>query len=190
MGYFSGRRKFQTRSFFDQMVIGVNMLETSEGRCTLKLRTLIEDNLSSLLDNPILERMVVRAAKKCTEEDMILRLKSPEDHALLLTKIQNAISSCFAKEYVLRMLGQDHKSAWVEFVVTCERYGGLKATKIRVLVFVKEHVQHLVDPKFFDNVHVEESHHVDRLRTLRLIAINHLADKDAVRGRVEIPFVS
>jgi len=188
VGYVSGQQKFRKRSFFDQMVIGVNILETlPDGSASLKLRTLVEDNLDSLLDNPILQKMVERAARRCSEENPILRLKDEEDHLLLLTKIQNAISACFAKEYMLRMLGHPSAVQWTDFVVTCERYGGLKATKVRVLVFVKEDMRRLTDSAFFKNVHVERAHHNDRLRTLRLIAGKHLGEEDIVRGRVEIP---
>ena len=180
--------KFRKRAFFDQMVIGVNILEqVSDGRWMLHLRTLVENNLDAIIDNPVLERMVRRAAKKCTEERPILELKDSEDHALLLTKIQNAISSVFAGEHILRMLGRPCKAQWAEFVVTCERYGGLKATKIRVLVFVKEDIKRLLDDRFYKGVITEVPHHRDRLRTLKLIAANHLNDKDTVRGSVEIP---
>jgi|GEM_PF-2839055 len=188
LGFVAGLVSFKRRTFFDQMVIGVNILEPStSGEHTLKLRTLIEDNLDAILDNAVLQRMVVKAAKACTEEWMVLELKNKSDHALLLTKVQNAISHFFAREYLLRLLGQPTESHWVDFVVTCERYGGLKATKIRVLVFVKQDADRLLDPAFFDAVGVEEPHHRDRLRTLRFIAKNHLSGEDVVHGRVEIP---
>ena len=182
------KRSFRKRFFFDQMVIGVNTLHTSaDGCCMLKLRTVVENNLGALLDHPILQRMVEKAARRCTEKNPILELKDEKDHALLLTKIQNAISSRFAKEYLLHMFGQPFNGQWAEFVVTCERYGGLKATKIRALVFVRADIQRLLDPEFFNKVAVEEPHHIDRLRTLQLIAKTRLTGKDIVHGRVEIP---
>jgi hypothetical protein len=88
------------------------------------------------------------------------------------------------------MLGVQRETKWSEFVVTCERYGGLKATKIRVLIFVKEDIKRLLDDDFRKTVEIEAPHHADRLRTLRLIAQNHLDDSDVVRGRVEIPVPS
>ena len=187
VGYVLNVVQFRKRTFFDQMVIGVNILhESPDGHHTLQLRTLLENNLGALIDNPVLERMVVKAAKKCNASQPILKFKVSEDHALLLTKIQNAISSVFASEYILHMLGEKYQSQWVDFVVTCERYGGLKATKIRVLVFVAEDIKRLSEKSFFDNIQVEAAHHRDRLRTLRLIAANHLNGRDVVRGRVEI----
>jgi hypothetical protein len=188
IGSILGWFQFKKRTFFDQMVIGVNVLEPAAGgRYLLKLRTLVENNLDALLDNQILQRMVEKAAKKCTKEWPILELKNTSDHALLLTKIQNAISSRFAKEFVLHLLGQPIETRWLDFVVTCERYGGLKATKIRVLVFIKDDIDRLVDAAFFGSIDTEEPHHSDRLRTLLLIAKTPLAGKDIVHGRVEIP---
>lgn len=188
VGFIAGVFRFKKRAFFNQMVIGVNILERlpDDGCWVLKLRTLVENNLDTLLDNPTLQRLVIRAAKKCTVDDPILRLKNKEDHALLLTKIQNAISSIYAGPHLQHMTGQEFDAKWADFVVTCERYGGLKATKIRVLVFVEADIERLVDDEFRDAVSVEEPHHRDRLVTLRRIALASAGGKPIVRGRVEI----
>src|SRR6266581_5773276 len=61
--YFVNLYEFRRRTFFNQIVIGVNILERrADGSIALKLRTLIEGNLGEILDNPILEGLVRDAA--------------------------------------------------------------------------------------------------------------------------------
>ncbi len=187
VGYTISWFQFRKRSFFDQMTVGINMIECPvDKRPILKLRTLIEGNLDTLLDNPILQKLVQKAAKKCTEKDPILRLSNLKDHALLITKLQNVISSIFAREHVMQMLGHRFKSQWVDFAITCERYGGVKSTKIRVLVFTQEDIGRLTQPDF-PEVAVEAAHHRDRVHTLRLILAEMRNERSAVCGRIEIP---
>ncbi len=185
--YFVNLYEFRRRTFFNQIVIGVNILERrADGSIALKLRTLIEGNLGEILDNPILEGLVRDAAKKCTEDNPVIELSDAADHALLLTKIQNAISRIFAKEYVLIMLGAKFDVRWVDFVVTCERYGGIKATKIRVLIYAGHDLE-LVGEKHRESIVLEAPHHRDRVRTLATVARMSLEQTRAIHGRVEIP---
>lgn len=180
--------EFRQRAFFDQVVIGVNVLEPNRaGRWTLTLRTLREDNIGDMLDNPVLERLVEKAAKRCTKAKPVLILKKRADHQLLMTKIQNVISSFFARDYLLMMVGHPSFRIWVDFVVTCEQYGGLKATKIRVLVFFKTDLRRFLHKPFLDLIDVEEDSHKDRLRTLEHIAHLNLKENSYAYGSVEIP---
>jgi hypothetical protein len=182
--------EFRRRVFFNQMVISVNIIDKDcfggKWRFFLKLRTLIEDQMCNILDNSILVGLVQKAAKACTEENPILELTDPEDHALLLTKLQNAISHFFAREYMQIV---SHSGQWEflypQFCVTCEQYGGIKATKVRVLVYMREAIDLLasLDP---ETVKLESPHHSDRIRTLVHIAQNQVS-KHAVFGTVEIP---
>jgi len=190
IGWYLRVRAFGKRAFFDQMVIGVNILQYQEDEWWLLLRTLIEDNIANILDNQVLQRLVERAAQACTEDDPIVRLADPEDHALLITKIQNAIARLFAKEFLLQMTGEQLRPEWVNFVITCERYGGIKATKIRVLVYRRADLMRFIDPEFCDRIKVESPWHRDRIRTLRFLA-ETIKGSDAmenvIHGRVQIP---
>ena len=170
IGWYLSVRAFRKRAFYDQMVIGVNILQQRGNGYWLLLRTLVEDNLGNILDNAVLRRLVEEAARTCTEADPIVRLADREDHALLITKIQNAIARFFAKEFLLQMVGEEFRLEWVNFVITCERYGGIKATKIRVLVYRQPDLMRFLDQDFCNALNVESPRHRDRIRTLRFIA--------------------
>ena|SRR3989344_2025642 len=182
------RRNFTARVFLDQIVLGVNFLDWSPDNtfCTLRLRTFLEDNLTAVLDNSILQERVVAAAKAATERNMVITLADPRDHELLMTKIQNAVSQRYGPVFMAQMLGKKVDTRPVHFVVTCEKYGGIRATKIRVLFFTLSDLEDFSDPDSLSAIRTEKPYHFDRVKTLHHIAIR-LGRGSLVCGTVGIP---
>jgi len=194
VGYLVSWRNYRRKVFMDRIHFSANIVDRSEGGPYLRLRCWKEDNLRDTLDNPVLRRLVLKAARRCTGDVPFVIIPNAMDQWVLNTTILNYMSSMTPESNVARLAGRPVQLNRFVFAVTCEPYGSVKIRKLRVMIIREEDLKRFLDPAFRDSLKYEVDHHRDRTRTLHTMA-RAMCDpelatlKEQVIGVVEIPSV-
>ena len=173
-------RAWSSRNDYDIMHISQN---TFEERPTgnndaleqwLILDVHSENQLCDDIEHPIPRWLIKRAAKKTTEDNVLLAF-SEKDRWYVLNTVRMKIAEQFLQGTAAKLT----KQATVEvvecvFALTYERYPDMRSGKIRVMIVKKDVLE---DETFFDqDFRFESVSHCDRITTLRAM------QKDFLRG--------
>lgn len=170
------RWRHKKRVFRNRIHFSDNLIEQKKGALGipdswLKLRCAIEDKLDDVLDNPVLKRLLMKAADKCTEEFPLVLLDDKDDQWLLMTTILNYISALDPTSHNARRANPDSvELTRYLFSVTYEPYGDIRVRKFRVMIIKEECLKKFLDEGFRESLRLEAPSHKDRIRTLHTMA--------------------
>ncbi len=169
--YWKARSVWKARDFMTRVNFSLNYVDANK----LKIRTLRETEIDRiLLGNRHGRRVVLRAARRTTEEQPFLRLPKT-DSWVVLNSVLNELSEEFAEGFLAASMGIATKAATFVFAITCEKHRDVRMNKIRVMVVEKSllfEIDKLSDVEF-----ERDSHHV-RYQTLKTMRELYLAPED------------
>ena len=189
---------YRQKRFLDHITYSANMLRPSGDRIELLIRTiqvLPKDDL--LPTNPMFKWKLFWAIFwRCTEEDMFIRM-DPDAMDVIQPAIINGLSAVYGVDYLAQMAGRKVETKRFFIAITCEKFGGIKSQKIRVIVVSENLLRRIILGGGLDEnlIDFERSHHRDRLTTLHRMALEWKREQalspDAMRvvRPVEVPVV-
>lgn len=186
---------YRKKRFLDQITYSVNMLRPTGDRYEFLIRTVQVLPKEDLLPtNPMFKwKLFWSIFWGCTVEDMFIRMdKDAMD--VIQPAIINGLSAVYGAEHMAQVLGKKVETERVLTAITCEKFGGIKSQKIRVMIVAEGFLRDILDGCLDEGaIDFERAHHRDRLTTLRRMAEEwkkeQLLGKDDVRvvRPVEIP---
>lgn len=165
VGSWWGRRRisrhWRKKEFLGRLNVSLNMLEDG----TLRIRTLLDEDLTSVFVSPVAADMVKSSARRTTEANPLLPL-GKDDAWYCLNDVLNEVSEQFAKGFLQRDLGQPVTSAVYLLCLTCEKAGAMRTRKIRAMLIRKEQLLSLPE----EMPALESPNHSTRWETLKSLA--------------------
>jgi hypothetical protein len=162
--------RHRKRLFLGRITFGANKVKEEDGREFLYLDTWGEFPLREvLLDSDILPDRMVKATRRCTERDVLIKLQ-PSDQELMKTAVLNQLSEMTRAGSVINLVDGRTRKIEVFCVVCYEPYGEMKARKFRVMIARAEFLEKCLDPEFRESLSFRRAHHRDRLTTLKIMA--------------------
>jgi hypothetical protein len=168
--WWTARRQLKNGEFFDRLNVSLNIL----GEASLRLRTISERPLATVIDNSEAREAIIRAAKtekkkaatEKREPDPVLRL--PKDDApYILRCIVNHTAERFSAGPFRQDCGQPVSPTWYAVCLTSERSDD-DQLKIRALRLKEEHIKAFPLPEERDDdLELEDKKHIDRVKALR-----------------------
>ena len=156
------KKSLNRREFLDRLNFTINILDG--GR--LKIRTLIEKPGSDVFLNPLITKLVNRAAQRTTRDDCLLPIEDPNDYWLCLNALLNEVSEKFADGFLKVDMGLPvHRETYI-MCLTCEVSDNIRTRKIRAMLTKKSVLLNFpeTDPE------VDFPSHTTRIVTLRQLA--------------------
>lgn len=162
------RSVWKARDFMTRVNFSLNYVHGNK----LKIRTLRETEIDRiLLGNTHGRRVVLRAARKTTAEEPVLRLPKT-DAWIVLNSVLNELSEEFAEGFLAAAMDIPTKAATFVFAITCEKHHDVRMNKIRVMVVEKSL---LLDIDKLAEVEFERDAHHVRYQTLKTMRELYLA---------------
>lgn len=164
-GYFmlrQARKSHNRREFLNQVNFSLNIV--TGGR--LLIRTLIERPCADVFLNPVLTKLVLKAAQQTTKDNCLLPIRNRNDYWLCLNELLNEVSQRFADGFVKLDLDPNVRREVYLMCITCEVSDHIRTRKIRVMLIKKSL---LLDFPATDPA-VDFPTHTTRILTLRQLA--------------------
>ena len=168
-GQWQGKKNWKRKEFRDSLMVSLNAVEffpqaaPGEPVASLKLRTLFQRDLPTLLHNQVMRDSVQTAMKKTSPGNPLLRF-SKDDSWFILNAILNQIAEQFAQGEVKAEMGLAVTKRWYTFCLTYEKEGEMRQWKPRALLFDRE--KFLAFPNTGE-IELESPHHQARVATIR-----------------------
>lgn len=166
-GRWRGMRAWSRKQFLDRILLSLNLTEmvevNGEKKLALKLRTLFEKDVYSIFLNEQAMNIVRDKAMQTQIDHPVLRFEK-EDAWFILNYVLNEISEKFATGLIKRDMGLPVTTKQYIFCLTCEREGGLRIQKLRIMLMEKGKFENF--PMEGDLV-VDSPTHNFRVKTLR-----------------------
>lgn len=166
------RKQWMQRKFSTTLNISINTItKTSPGHYDLKIRTIAEAQLSSIIANPEGLRQIELASERTTPDDVILPL-TPPTHWICYNQVLNHVASMSRDGFLMRDVcgPQAVDSDWYVIALTCEP--NVIQKKIRALMIKRSDLLDMANS--IDEIDsVEICYHVDRIIALRQMAIRY-----------------
>lgn len=134
--------------------------------------------MTRILRNRHAAKLVTQTAKKTVPGRPFLDL--PEDDWWHVhNAVLNAVAELFAEGVVAEDLGLPVAKGHYVFAMTCEKEGGVKAQKVRILMIREDALLNKIPPEEMElpDGYFEEVHHRIRIDTLRRMRDAHLAQQ-------------
>ncbi len=183
------RRDWQRKSFMQQVNFSLNYVENG----VLQLRTLMESASIDIWLNPFGVGLVEAAARRTSVEQPFLELGSRGDADYVRLALINALSERFAPVHLAHSLGLPTTKDAYAFGLTCEKYGGIKTQKLRIIIMRELDLRALfATPEASAQIRFNAPTHADRLVTLRKLherIAAPSASESAATGRVELGWI-
>lgn len=143
---------------------------------TLRIRTIVERPLEEVVYNVVARRAVRAAARAATKDAPILEIEDGDVADLVLKCVLNTTSGHFSGRAVRPDLNLRYAANNYAIFLTSERPDIPKQVKIRALIIQTETLEHF---RYEDDLPKFENpaEHLDRLRTLRLMAKMYRREK-------------
>jgi hypothetical protein len=166
-GRWQGMLSWSRKNFMDRVLLSLNSIEEKEiegkKHYALKLRTLFEKDIRECFLNEQAIKLVRENSAKTGPGSPIV-LFDKEDSWFILNYLLNEISEKFAVGLVRRDMGLPVTAKEYIFCLTCERDGGIRVQKIRVMLIEKERLKNFpLDGELI----LESPFHTMRVQTLR-----------------------
>lgn len=170
--WYRARSAWKRREYLDRLNFSLNSFDGK----TLRIRTLLEESLESIMLNRIAVGMVRKAAYQARIEDPVLHFEK-DDAWFILNGVLNTLSERFSsgilKQDILRNAKGESSttipSARYVFCLTCEKNAQVRTQKIRVMVIRKDLLQSLPQ----EMPQLEREVHATRWETLQKMAEAH-----------------
>ena len=178
------RAEWHRKEFLGQ----VNFSLTMFGK-TLEMRTLLERETAAVWPNAHGLGLLRAAARKTTEKQPFIRLKSNVDRDYLHRSVKNALSQVCPAAFVAAALGAPVRRGVFLFALTCERYPEMRTVKVRVLLIEQETLREWCSPGGKGEQLDLSQYYKTRLRTLQaMYEMDRVAAAggDHELGRVEL----
>lgn len=156
--WYQARLAWKRREYLDRLNFSLNIYDGK----TLKIRTLLEESLETIMLNRIAVGMVRKAANQATIGDPVLHF-GKDDAWFIMNGVLNTLSERFSagilKQDILRNAKGEQSgtipSARYVFCLTCEKNAEVRTQKIRVMVIRKDLLESLPTerPQFEREVH-------------------------------------
>lgn len=166
---------WKRKQFLHQVNFSLNYVEDG----VLMLRTLLEDTARQVWLNDYGVQLVEAAARGTTVKQPFLRLGNDDDMDFVKRAVLNVLSERFAAAYIGRALDIPVAKGRFVFGITCEKYGGIRTQKLRVILMRREHLDALFTPRPNpdgtpspapeSSIRFAAASHSDRLITLRVM---------------------
>jgi hypothetical protein len=168
-GKHRAKRNWAKKEFLDRINFSLNSVVDG----TLRIRTLVEKNVTEVFLNSVAVDKVNHAAGRTTEQSPFLPL-AKEDRWFLLNAVLNEVSEKFAEGFLRRDLGLPVRSDTFLICLTNESAGDLRTRKIRAMVVQRKLLTALPadEPKY------ERPHHNVRWHTLHQMAAAYQTDPE------------
>ena len=144
------RLDYSRKQFLMQVNFSLNTLEGD----MLVFPTLFETSVHSLmLNNDILTKIVIRAARQTTKENPFIKFRNKKDRWLGTNELENAITVLFQHGFFAADMGLPVKTRQYVFALTCEKGSDIPMEKIRVMLVSREILERLVERRGHIRVH-------------------------------------
>lgn len=189
---------YRQKRFLDQVTYSANMLRHVGGdRYELLIRTIQVLPKEDLLPTNLMFKWKLfwSIFWGCTVDDMFVRMdKDAMD--VIQPAIINGLSAVYGGGYIAQMVGKKVETRRLLMAITCEKFGGIKSQKIRIMVVSEGLLQQILDGCLSEiTIDLERAHHRDRLKTLRRMAEEWKREKSLSKDAlcvvrlVEVPIV-
>lgn len=180
--WYRANSAWKRREYLDRLNFSLNIFDGQ----TLRIRTLLEESLETIMLNRVAVSMVRKAAKQAKLDDPVLHF-GKDDAWFILNGVLNTLSERFAsgilKQDILRSAKGETSttipSARYVFCLTCEKNAQVRTQKIRVMVIRKD----LLESLPADRPRLEREVHATRWETLQKMAAAHV---DAAHDFLEV----
>lgn len=176
------RRQMRRRAFLRRVNASLNLVEPAEPaqeppRYRLRLRTIFEMDIDDiLLGNKAAVGLVLDAAKHTDADHPFLSFADEDDQWLILNAMLNELSERFAAGLIAQAAGLPTRSQTFLFGITCEKNGGVRIQKIRIMLIsepmlrlVQQWMNSPAEPPRIEPVFESPSHSI-RWLTLQAMA--------------------
>lgn len=164
-------REWESKSFLGRCIVSLNLFHDG----TLKIRTVMERDLTAVFLNQIAVEKVKAASKLTTLENPILPI-AKEDRWFILNFVLNAVAEHFSAGHVKRDAGVAVSAVTYALFLTCEQVGDERIRKVRAMLIKKEHLEQF--PYADDLPKLENPWHEDRIKTLRIASAIYKKEPD------------
>jgi len=192
------RRQMRRRAFMRRVNASLNLVEPIDATQNppthrLKLRTIFEMNIEDiLLGNNAAVRLVLDAAKQTDVDHPFMSFENPDDQWLILNAVLNELSERFAAGLIAHASGLPTRRQTFLFGLTCEKNGGVRIQKIRIMLISEPMLQLVHDwnrppgpPNRPEPVYDSPNHSV-RWLTLQAMAKLHFEQQSKSIMRMEL----
>lgn len=170
--WYRARSAWRRREYLDRLNFSLNSFDGK----TLKIRTLLEESLESIMLNRIAVSMVRKGAHKARVDDPVLHF-AKKDAWFILNAVLNTLSERFASGILKQDILRNSKgetstiipTARYLFCLTCEKNAQVRTQKIRVMVIRKD----LLESLPLQRPQLEREVHSTRWETLQKMAAAH-----------------
>ena len=164
-GRWRASRAWQQKRFKNRVVLALNSLGQEGDKPHLRLRTLFERDICSVLQNTSMVDILNKAIDKVTPEEPLLHFEA--DNAwYLLNAVLNQIAEQFATGALRQDMGMTVQKQWYTFCYTFETEGSIRMHKIRVMLIKKEDLHNFPES---GDIALESKKHTTRVKTLRYL---------------------
>jgi len=157
------RHEWRSAQFKDRINISVNIVTEN----TLRIRTVLEDQVRTVILSTYAQKLLKQSMQRTTEEDEFLHFPTDRDAWLVYNEIINAISEQCGP-HLLIAAGRQAAYSEVPFLLalTYERTKDVRIQKFRVLLVQEAVLEHISTHTDANEIGVEVEYQRQRLRTL------------------------
>ncbi|OUM58422.1 hypothetical protein PIROE2DRAFT_16311 [Piromyces sp. E2] len=166
-GQWRGVKAWNRKEFKDKINISLNTInQIDKHRYKLQIRTLLEQDLNSIIKNEKVKSIIKKAINK-TRPGKPLLIFDEGDAWFILNAILNQIAFQFSNGALKKDLGMEVASEWYTFCLTYEKEENLLTQKIRVILIKRDRLENF--PEDDSHFILESFTHDIRVQTLRIL---------------------